>query len=88
MSELRDIPVFAQCSDQPVDDDAVSPCTQKTFVDSLHAILSFDFCAGRVPAAGEVFTADGVSVEVLEAERRRIHKVRVRRLPQEEEQES
>jgi CBS domain containing-hemolysin-like protein len=44
--------------------------------------------AGRVPAAGETFDADGVSVEVLEAERRRIHKVRVRRLPQEESQES
>lgn len=35
--------------------------------------------AGRVPAVGETFAADGVSVEVLEAERRRIHKVRVRR---------
>lgn len=44
--------------------------------------------AGRVPAAGEVFTADGLSVEVLEAERRRIHKIRVRRLPQAEGQES
>src|SRR5688572_1654038 len=44
--------------------------------------------AGRVPAVGEVFTADGLSVEVLEAERRRIHKIRVRRLPQEEGQES
>jgi CBS domain containing-hemolysin-like protein len=39
--------------------------------------------AGRVPAAGESFTADGLAVEVLEAERRRIHKVRVRRLPEE-----
>jgi CBS domain containing-hemolysin-like protein len=37
--------------------------------------------AGRVPAAGEQFEADGVSIEVLEAERRRIHKIRVRRLP-------
>lgn len=44
--------------------------------------------AGRVPAAGERFEADGVSVEVLEAERRRIHKVRVRRLPVSEEPES
>ena len=44
--------------------------------------------AGRVPAAGEAFTADGLSVEVLEAERRRIHKIRVRRLPAEEDQES
>ncbi len=37
--------------------------------------------SGRVPAAGETIEADGVSIEVLEAERRRIHKVRVRRLP-------
>ncbi|MEO6222927.1 MAG: hemolysin family protein [Vicinamibacterales bacterium] len=44
--------------------------------------------AGRVLSAGETFTADGVSVEVLEAERRRIHKVRVRRLPAEESPES
>jgi putative hemolysin len=44
--------------------------------------------AGRVPAAGETFTADGLSIEVLEAERRRIHKIRVRRLPHEEGQES
>ena len=36
---------------------------------------------GRVPAAGERFTFDGLEVEVLEAERRRIHKIRVRRLP-------
>lgn len=36
---------------------------------------------GRVPAAGERLEADGLSIEVLEAERRRIHKVRVRRLP-------
>jgi CBS domain containing-hemolysin-like protein len=37
--------------------------------------------AGRVPAVGEHFTFDGLEVEILEAERRRIHKVRVRRLP-------
>jgi magnesium and cobalt transporter len=37
---------------------------------------------GRVPAVGEAFDIDGVAVEVLEAERRRIHKVRMRRLPQ------
>jgi putative hemolysin len=37
--------------------------------------------AGRVPASGERIEADGVEIEVLEAERRRIHKVRVRRLP-------
>jgi CBS domain containing-hemolysin-like protein len=34
---------------------------------------------GRVPAAGETFEIDGLSVEVLEAERRRITRVRVRR---------
>ncbi len=37
--------------------------------------------AGHVPAAGERIEADGIEIEVLEAERRRIHKVRVRRLP-------
>ena len=39
---------------------------------------------GRVPSVGETFDIDGVSVQVLEAERRRIHKVRMRRLPQPE----
>jgi CBS domain containing-hemolysin-like protein len=39
--------------------------------------------AGRVPSVGERFEFDGLAVEVLEAERRRIHKVRVRRLPPE-----
>jgi putative hemolysin len=34
---------------------------------------------GRVPAVGEVLEVDGMSVEVLEAERRRIHKVRIRK---------
>jgi len=34
---------------------------------------------GRVPAVGETFELDGIVVEVLEAERRRIHKVRFRR---------
>jgi CBS domain containing-hemolysin-like protein len=32
---------------------------------------------GRVPAIGEKFQVDGLSVEVLEAERRRINKVRI-----------
>jgi putative hemolysin len=36
---------------------------------------------GRVPAVGETFELDGLLVEVLEAERRRIHKVRVRLTP-------
>jgi len=35
---------------------------------------------GRVPTVGERFTFDGLEVEILEAERRRIHKVRFRRL--------
>jgi CBS domain containing-hemolysin-like protein len=34
---------------------------------------------GRVPAVGESFELDGLLVDVLEAERRRIHKVRFRR---------
>ncbi|MBW8713867.1 MAG: cobalt transporter, partial [Acidobacteria bacterium] len=38
--------------------------------------------AGRVPAVGETFETDGLQVEVLEAERRRIHKVRMRLVPQ------
>ena len=36
---------------------------------------------GRVPAVGEKFELDGLQVEVLEAERRRIHKVRFRLVP-------
>ncbi len=36
---------------------------------------------GRVPAAGEVFEVDGLSLEVIDAERRRVRKVRARRLP-------
>ena len=36
---------------------------------------------GRMPAVGESFELDGLLVEVLEAERRRIHKVRVRLAP-------
>jgi magnesium and cobalt exporter, CNNM family len=36
---------------------------------------------GRVPAVGEMFEIDGLAVEVLEAERRRIHRVRLRRQP-------
>jgi CBS domain containing-hemolysin-like protein len=36
---------------------------------------------GRVPAVGETFQLDGLEVVVLEAERRRIHKVRMRRIP-------
>lgn len=34
---------------------------------------------GRVPAVGESFELDGLVVEVLEAERRRIHKVRIKK---------
>jgi CBS domain containing-hemolysin-like protein len=40
---------------------------------------------GRVPDVGERFAFDGLGVEILEAEGRRIHKVRVRRAPQPEE---
>ena len=36
---------------------------------------------GRVPVVGERFTTDGLEIEILEAERRRIHKVRIRRTP-------
>lgn len=36
---------------------------------------------GRVPAVGEHVVEDGLDIEVLEAERRRVLKVRVRRLP-------
>jgi putative hemolysin len=38
---------------------------------------------GRVPAAGETFEIDGVAVEVLEAERRRITRVRARKIERE-----
>ena len=38
---------------------------------------------GRVPHVGESFEIDGLAVEVLEAERRRITRVRVRRLKEE-----
>jgi CBS domain containing-hemolysin-like protein len=34
---------------------------------------------GRVPVAGEHFDLDGLAIEVLEAERRRVNKVRIRR---------
>lgn len=40
--------------------------------------------AGRVPSTGEKFAVDGVEIEVLEAERRRIHRVRVRKMPEAE----
>lgn len=36
---------------------------------------------GRVPAVGERFEFEGLDVEILEAERRRIHKIRIRRHP-------
>ena len=35
---------------------------------------------GRVPMVGETFDVDGLSIEVLEAERRRVNKVRMRRV--------
>jgi CBS domain containing-hemolysin-like protein len=44
---------------------------------------------GRVPTVGEHFDVDGLSVEVLDAERRRITKVRMTRLePAPEEAEA
>jgi CBS domain containing-hemolysin-like protein len=43
---------------------------------------------GRVPAVGERFTFDGLEVEVLEAERRRIHKVRAHRAEEPAPQET
>jgi CBS domain containing-hemolysin-like protein len=42
---------------------------------------------GRVPAVGERFSFDGVNIEILEAERRRIHKVRIHRALQPEAKE-
>ena len=36
---------------------------------------------GRVPRRGESFVHDGLAVEVLEADRRRVHRVRLRRAP-------
>ena len=42
---------------------------------------------GRVPSVGERFDLDGMQVEVLEAERRRIHRVRFRKLEPEEVRE-
>ena len=35
---------------------------------------------GRVPAVGERFELDGLRVEILDAERRRINKVRMSKL--------
>jgi CBS domain containing-hemolysin-like protein len=45
---------------------------------------------GRVPAVGERFDVDGLSVEVLDAERRRVTKVRIARqeTPQQVEESS
>jgi CBS domain containing-hemolysin-like protein len=34
---------------------------------------------GRVPAVGESFEIDGLTVQIVEAERRRINKIRIRR---------
>ena len=64
----------------------------KASIDELHECLGVDIepegfetvggyvltRVGRVPAVGEEFDIDGLHVEVLEAERRRIHKVRIR----------
>lgn len=43
---------------------------------------------GRVPAVGETFEVDGLRIEVLDAERRRIHQVRLTRMyPDQEDAE-
>jgi CBS domain containing-hemolysin-like protein len=42
---------------------------------------------GRVPAVGERFDMDGLTVEVLDAERRRINRVRISRLAATEDTE-
>jgi CBS domain containing-hemolysin-like protein len=42
---------------------------------------------GRMPYVGETFETDGLEVEVVEVERRRITKVRLRRLPPAEDSE-
>jgi putative hemolysin len=42
---------------------------------------------GRVPAVGERFEIDGLSVEILDAERRRINKVRISRISTTEDTE-
>lgn len=43
---------------------------------------------GRVPQVGETFDIDGLSVQVLDAERRRIHRVRMHRIPEPEPAEA
>jgi CBS domain containing-hemolysin-like protein len=43
---------------------------------------------GRVPAVGETFDVDGLAVEVLDAERRRINRVRIARRPRAEHAEA
>jgi putative hemolysin len=35
---------------------------------------------GRVPSTGEAFDVDGLRIEVIDAERRRVHRLRVRRI--------
>ena len=43
---------------------------------------------GHVPAIGETFDIDGLHVEVIDAERRRVRKVRITRaLPQDDSEE-
>jgi len=37
---------------------------------------------GRVPVVGETFDIDNLTVDVLDAERRRVHRVRIRRRPE------
>src|SRR6185503_6801461 len=42
---------------------------------------------GRVPVVGERFDVDGLSIEVLDAERRRVNKVRITKLTPAEDAE-
>ena len=42
---------------------------------------------GCIPAVGDTFTADGLSVEVTQVETTRPNQIRVRRAPEETEEE-
>ena len=43
---------------------------------------------GRVPSIGETFDIDGLHVEVIDAERRRVRKVRISRVSPQEDSEA
>ena len=51
--------------------------------EEYETVAGFVFSAlGRVPRRGESFVRDGLAVEVLDADRRRVHRVRLRRVSQ------